>query len=61
VTLCLLWCLCREMNDRCFEDCERTLENIKFLLFNTLYFCTTAYVSSLVINYNDFVVLFAPS
>jgi hypothetical protein len=27
----------REMNDRSFEDRERTLEEIKSLFFNTLY------------------------
>jgi hypothetical protein len=46
------------MNDRSFEDCERTLEEIKFLFFNILYFLTTACVSFLVISYYDFLVLF---
>jgi hypothetical protein len=49
------------MNNRSFEDCERTLEEIKLLFFNTLYFSTVAFVSPLEINYNDFLVLFASS
>jgi hypothetical protein len=36
----LLWCLWRKMNDRSFEDHKRTLEEIKFLFFNTLYLWT---------------------
>jgi hypothetical protein len=53
-----LWCLWREMNDRSFEDHERTLEEIKSLFFNT-YLWTAAFVSSLVISYHDFLILFA--
>jgi hypothetical protein len=48
------------MNDRSFEDHEKTLEGIKSLLFNTLYLWTTAFVSSLVISFYDFIILFAP-
>jgi hypothetical protein len=33
---CLLWCLWREINDRSFEDRERSLEELKSLFF--LYF-----------------------
>jgi hypothetical protein len=29
--LCLLWCIWREINDRSFEDRERTLEEIIFI------------------------------
>ena len=48
------------MNDRSFEDCERTLGKIKLLFFNTLYLYTSVFVSPLVIKYHDFLVLFAP-
>jgi hypothetical protein len=34
----LLWCLWREMNDKCFEDRERTLEEIKSFFFKTCIF-----------------------
>jgi hypothetical protein len=30
VPLCLLWCLWRERNARCFEDLERSLEELKY-------------------------------
>jgi hypothetical protein len=59
--LCLLWCLCPKRNDRCFEDCERSLEELEALFLNTLYLWTTAYVSPLMISFYNFLVLFAPS
>ena len=46
---------------RSFEDHKRTLEEIKFLFFKTLYLSTFAYVSPLLISYHDFLVLFAPN
>jgi hypothetical protein len=49
------------MNDRSFEDWEKTLEEIKALFFKTLYLWITAYVSPLTISYSDFFVLFAVS
>jgi hypothetical protein len=49
------------MNNRSIEDQERTLGEIKFLFFKTLYMWTTAYMSHLMISYSDFLVLFAPS
>jgi hypothetical protein len=55
----LLGCLWREMNNICFEDHDRILEEIESLFFNTLYFGTANYVSLLVISYHDFLVLFA--
>jgi hypothetical protein len=33
VPLCLLWCLWRERNARCFEDLERSLEELKSFFF----------------------------
>ena len=33
VFLCLLWCLWRERNERCFEDLERYLEELKSFFF----------------------------
>ena len=44
------------MNDINFEFREMTLEEIKFLFFNALYFWTTSF--SLVISYNDFFFFF---
>jgi hypothetical protein len=59
--LYLLWCLWREKNDRCYEDGERSLEELKSFFLNTLYLWTAAYISPLVINFHDFLVPFAPS
>ena len=33
---CLFWCLWWEQNARCFEDCERSILEIKFFFFCTL-------------------------
>ena len=33
---CLFWCLWWEWNARCFEDCERSILDIKFSFFCTL-------------------------
>ena len=49
------------MNDRSFEDRERTLEMIVPLFFNTFYLRTNASVSHLVISYNDFHFFLAPT
>jgi hypothetical protein len=49
------------MNDRSFEDCGWTLEEIKSLFFNTLYLYIVAFVSPLMISYHDFIKYFCPS
>jgi hypothetical protein len=54
------------MNDRSFEDCERVLEDIKYLfsilcIFGQIFFFVFFFVSHLVISYKDFLVLFAPA
>jgi hypothetical protein len=54
-------CLWREMNYRCFDECERTLEELQSCFFNTLYLWTAAYIFPLVISFYDFFVLFAPT
>ena len=33
---CLLWCLWRERNSRCFEDKERSISDLKLVFFKTL-------------------------
>jgi hypothetical protein len=50
-----------EMNDRSFEDYEKTSNEIKSLFFNTLYLWTADLFSPLVISYHNFHVLFAPT
>jgi len=71
--LCLLWCLWQERNFffisiygrrgmiGCFEDCKRSLEELKSFFLNTLYLWTAIYVSLLVISFHDFLVLFVTS
>jgi hypothetical protein len=49
------------MNDSCFEDCEKTLEELKYFFFNISYLWTAAFVSPLVISYYDFLVLRTPT
>jgi hypothetical protein len=35
------------MNDQIFEDCERTLEELKFFFFYSLYIWTAVFVAPL--------------
>jgi hypothetical protein len=54
VSTCLFWTIWRKMNNRSFEDLERSLEDISSSFFHTLYLWTTAFVSPLTISYDDF-------
>jgi hypothetical protein len=47
------------MNNRNFEDKERSLEEILSLFYDTLYLWTAAFVSPLSLSYSDFLVRFA--
>jgi hypothetical protein len=49
------------LNDRSFEDRDRTLKKIKAFFFKTLFLLTTDFVSPLMIIYHDFLVLFSSS
>jgi hypothetical protein len=49
------------MNDRNFEDSERSMGDIISLFFETLYLWTAAYVSPLLISYSDFLLRFTLS
>ena len=33
---CLMWCIWKERNSRCFEDNERSMPDLKLLFFKTL-------------------------
>ena len=33
---CLMWCIWKERNNRCFEDSERAIPDIKLFFFRTL-------------------------
>jgi len=54
---CLLQYLCKKQNNRNSEDQERTLEELK--TFYSLFTWTIAYLSPLVISFNDFLILFS--
>jgi hypothetical protein len=43
VPSCIMWCLWRESNDRCFEDREQTAAELKDFFFETLDHWTIAY------------------
>jgi hypothetical protein len=58
VPCCLLWCLWRERNDRQFEDKERTTEEVISFFFHSLYSWMAAFLTPLVISFNDFLVSF---
>jgi hypothetical protein len=46
------------MNDRNFENRERSLGALLFLFFNNLYLWMAVFVSPLLLSYNDFFVRF---
>ena len=37
VPLCMMWCLWKERNSRCFEDIERSMPDLKLLFLQTLF------------------------
>ena len=37
VPLCLLWCIWKERNSRCFEDIECSMPDLKLLFIRTLF------------------------
>jgi hypothetical protein len=61
VPTCLLWCVWKERNNRCFEDFERSLEDILACFLHRLYLWMVAFVSSFSLNFNDFLVGFSLS
>jgi hypothetical protein len=52
--LCLMWCIWRERNARCFEDREISVEELKNILVKSLYTWTKAYNISQFSNFSDF-------
>jgi hypothetical protein len=54
VPLCLMWCLRRERNVRCFQDLERTLEELKSFFFFSLFTWTAVCLAHLVISFFRF-------
>jgi hypothetical protein len=58
VPTCLLWCVWKERNNRCFEDLERSLDDF-FFFFHTLYLWMVAFVSPLSLSFSNFLVRFS--
>jgi nitrogen fixation-related uncharacterized protein len=61
VLTCLLWCVWKEIPNKCFEDLERSLEDILGSSFHTLYLWTVAFMSPLSISFGDILVRFSLS
>jgi hypothetical protein len=61
VPTCLLWCVWNERNNSCFEDLQRSLEDILTSFFHTLYLWTVAFVSPLSLSFGNFLVRFSLS
>jgi hypothetical protein len=61
VPTCILWCVWKERNYRCFEDLERSSEEILASFFHTLYLWTVAFVSPLSFTFDEFLVRFSLS
>jgi hypothetical protein len=61
VPCCLFWCLWMERNDRQFEDKERSIEELMYFFFFSLYSWTAAFLAPSGISYNDFLVSFSSS
>ena len=59
VSLCIMWCVGRERNDKSFKNLERTLEELKSFFFFSLFSWTAAYLASLIISFSDFLALFS--
>jgi hypothetical protein len=59
--LCLMWCIWRERNARCFEDSSRTFEELKHYFLLTLYTWTAGWLAPTVINFPVFLSRFSLS
>jgi hypothetical protein len=60
IPLCLMWCIWRERNARCFEDTARSLEELLHYFMFTLYTWTAAWLAPDVISFSDFLFHFSP-
>jgi hypothetical protein len=61
VPLCIMWCIWRERNDRCFEDKSRSLEELLHLFFRTLFTWTAGWLAPRVTSFSDFLSFFSLS
>jgi len=58
VAICILWCVWKERNLKCFEDLKSSIEEILTSFFHTLYLWMVAFLSPLSISFVDFLVSF---
>jgi len=58
VPICILWCVWKERNIRCFEDLENSMEDIVASFFLMLYLWTEAFLSPVSISFSDFLFVF---
>jgi hypothetical protein len=58
---CILWCIWRERNNRCFEGVSRTREELIHFFLVTLFSWTTGWLAPRVISLVDFLSLFSIS
>jgi hypothetical protein len=54
VPLCIMCCIWRECNDRCFEDKSRSSEELLHLFFFVLFTWTAGWLAPQVISFSDF-------
>jgi hypothetical protein len=58
VPICIIYCVWKERNLRCFKDLNSSIEDILASFFHTLYLWTMIFLSPLSISYADFLVFF---
>jgi len=61
VPTCLLWCVWKERNNRCFRGFGEVIEVYSNYVFSTLYLWTVAFVPPLSLSFGDFLVCFSLS
>jgi hypothetical protein len=59
--LCLMWCIWRERNARCFDDSSRSFEELLHYFLFTLYTWTAGWLALTVISFPDFLSRLSPS
>jgi hypothetical protein len=58
---CILWCIWRERNNRCFKDSPKTREELLHFFLVTLYSWITSWLAPRAISFVDFLSLFSLS
>jgi hypothetical protein len=61
IPLCLMWCIWRKCNARCFEDMARSFEELLHYFLFTLYSWAVGWLAPFVISFHDFLSHFSSS